>query len=81
MRQEGYVVHKGKMRNVNNILVVKTQGKNQLGRPKHRSEYNIKWILWKQSGKECIGFLWLRIWTLMNTVMRHFKFHDRQRIS
>jgi hypothetical protein len=25
--------------------------------------------------------LWLRIWTLMNTVMRHFKFHDRQRIS
>jgi hypothetical protein len=39
--------------NANKILIRKPVGKRPLGRPRHRWEDNLKWIL--------TGFIWLRI--------------------
>jgi hypothetical protein len=36
MRQEGKVARMGEMRNANNILVGKYEGKRPLGRPRHK---------------------------------------------
>jgi hypothetical protein len=46
------------MRNAYNILVGKPEGKNQLGRPRHKWEDNIKMDL-----MACTGFIWFRIGT------------------
>jgi hypothetical protein len=39
----------------------KPEGKRPLGRPTRRQE--VKWILEKQNGVVCTGFIWLRIGT------------------
>jgi len=38
MRWAGYVVHMGDRRGICRVLVGKSEGKRQLGRPKHRWE-------------------------------------------
>jgi hypothetical protein len=47
----GHVALMGEMRNVNNILVGKPKGKRPLGRPRHREEVILVWILGKYGGK------------------------------
>jgi hypothetical protein len=42
VRLEGYVAHIGKMRNLYKILVGRPQGKELLGRLRHRSQGNFK---------------------------------------
>jgi hypothetical protein len=44
------------------ILVVKLEGKRQIGSPRRRWEDNIKMdFLWKQGSEMRIGFIWLSI--------------------
>jgi hypothetical protein len=51
------------IRNAYTILVGKHEGKGPLGRPRRRSEDNIKMNL-KETGCECwTRFIWLRIGT------------------
>jgi hypothetical protein len=57
MRWEGHVARMGKVRNTYKILVGNREGKRPLGRPRHRWEDDIKWIL----GRALIGFIWLRV--------------------
>jgi hypothetical protein len=61
------------VRNENNILNRKREGKRSLGKPTSRWENNIILILNKQGGNVRIGFAWFRagignIRVLVNTV-------------
>jgi hypothetical protein len=47
--------------NAHRILVGKPEGKRPLGRPRLRSEDNIKWILERKNGVVWTGLIWLRI--------------------
>jgi hypothetical protein len=49
----------GKKRNAYRTFV----GKKQLETPRHRWEKILKWILEKQNGMICTGFIWFRIGT------------------
>jgi hypothetical protein len=66
-------------RNVNSILMVKSEGKRSLGRPRRRWVYNIK-VDFRELGWGGMG--WINLtqdrdqWrALLNTVMRTFGFH------
>jgi hypothetical protein len=48
------------IRNANNILLGKSEGKRSLGRPRRRWENNIKIDLRKIGFEVWIGFIWLR---------------------
>jgi hypothetical protein len=59
MRWAGHVARMAEKRNVDGILVGKSEGKRPLGRPRRRWVDNIKLyreMVW-------IGLIWLRIWT------------------
>jgi len=45
------------------ILVGKPDGRRPAGRPKHRCELMLEWILGKHSGKDGTGCIWLRVGT------------------
>jgi hypothetical protein len=51
------------MKNIYSILVRRSEVKRQLGRPGHRWEDNIRWVLRKYGGKLWTGCIWLRIRT------------------
>jgi hypothetical protein len=53
----------GEVRGAYNILVGKPEGWRPLGRPWHKWEDNIRWILGKWGLGMWIGFMWLRIGT------------------
>jgi len=53
----------GERRDVYRTLVGKTEGKGQLGRPRHRWENNVKWIFRKWDVEVRTGSSWLRIGT------------------
>jgi hypothetical protein len=72
MRRVGHVAHRGKMRNSYKVLVGKSEGKKQLGRPRCRWEDTI--IELKEI--RCEGVDWIHLdqdrdqwWALVNTVM------------
>ena len=50
-------------RGVHNVLVGKPEGKRPLGRPRHRWEVILKWILRKWERVVRTGWDWLRIGT------------------
>ena len=54
----GHVAHMGERRGVYMVLVGKSEGKRQLGRPKHRWEGNIKMDL-QEVG--CGGMDWIEL--------------------
>jgi hypothetical protein len=56
------VVCIGASRNVYRILVIKSEGKTRLGRPRHRWEDNVKMDL-RLDTVVCVGLIWLRMWT------------------
>jgi hypothetical protein len=58
----------GEMRNAYRMLVGKPEGKRSLERPRCRWKIILDWILGKQDGKLCTGFICLGIGT-MNMVM------------
>jgi hypothetical protein len=63
----------GEMRNAYSILVGKPEGKRPLGRPRHRSENNIRMVL-REIGWEGVNWIYLAQvrdqWqALVNTVM------------
>jgi len=58
MRWMGHVAHMGERRGVYMVLVGKSEGKRQLGRPKHRWEGNIKMDL-QEVG--CGGMDWIEL--------------------
>jgi hypothetical protein len=62
MRGAGHVPRIEEMRNVQNILVGKPEGKILLGRPRRRWEDNIRMDL-TEGKKVWTGFIWLRIGT------------------
>jgi transposase len=66
------VAHMGEETKLYRVLVGKPEGKRPLGRPRHRGEDGIKWILAKLAG----GVEWIKLardrgrWrALVNTVM------------
>ena len=63
MRWEGRVVSMGEGRGVHRVLVGKTEGKRTLGRPRRRSEDNIKMDVQEVGGGVRTGWSWLRIGT------------------
>jgi hypothetical protein len=56
------------MRNVFTILVGEPEDKRPCGRPEHMWGHNFK-MDHKGMGYDCAGFIWLRLGTLVNTVM------------
>jgi len=73
MRWAGHVARTGKKRDVNRVLVDKSEGQRSLGRPRHRWEDNMKMDL-QEVG--CRGMDWIelaqyrdRCRALVNTVM------------
>jgi len=68
-----HLAHLGERRDIYRILMGKTEGKRQLGRPRHRWEDNVKWILrkWDVGGKDWIKLAQDRDrWrTIVNEVM------------
>jgi hypothetical protein len=62
MRWVWHVARMAEMRTVYKIMVVKSEGKKQLVRTRHR-RVGIKLILVKQGWSVWIGFIWLRIGT------------------
>jgi hypothetical protein len=63
LRWAGHVARMGEDRGVHRVLVGKPEGKRPLGRPRHRSEDNIKMGLQEVGGVVGIGCSWLRIVT------------------
>ena len=61
MRWLGHVVHMGERRGMYKVLVRKSEGKRQLGRPRHRWEDNIKMDLQEVGCGVWTGLSWLRI--------------------
>ena len=59
----GHVAHMGERRGMYRVLVGKTEGKRPPGRPRHRSEDNIKMDLQKVGCGVWTGSNWLRIGT------------------
>jgi hypothetical protein len=70
VRQSGHVPRKGEKRNAYKILVGKTEGKNPLGKPRHRWMGNIKMDLREIGcgGMDSIDLAQDR--ALVNTVMK-----------
>jgi hypothetical protein len=58
MRWVVHVAHVGQLRNADNIVVEKPEGKWPRGRPRHRWEYNIR-IDFKEIG--CEGVDWIKL--------------------
>jgi hypothetical protein len=59
----------GEVRSAYNILIRKPEGKRPFGRHKLRCEGNIRIDVREMDGKVGTGFIWLRIGTIVNTVM------------
>jgi hypothetical protein len=60
MRWAGHVTRMGEERNVYRVLVGKPEGKRPIGRPRHRWEDVLEWILGGLVGRVWSGFTWLR---------------------
>ena len=58
MRWVGHVAHMGERGYVHRVLVVKSEGKRPLGRPRRRWEYNTKMDLQEV---ECGGVDWIEL--------------------
>jgi hypothetical protein len=63
MRWAGDVARMGEKRNAYRLLVGKSEGKSQLGRPRHRWVDNIRMYLVRWDGVMWTGLVWLRIGT------------------
>jgi hypothetical protein len=60
-RWAGHVACIGEMRNAYKILVGKPAGKSYSEDLDVDGRIVLEWVLWKQGGKVCTGFIWLRI--------------------
>jgi hypothetical protein len=63
MRWVGHITHMGDVRNAQNILVGKPQGKRQLRRPRHDGKIILERILGKKGERVWTGCSWFRIRT------------------
>jgi hypothetical protein len=61
MRWAGHVACMRKEREVYEVLVGEPEGKRPLGRPRHKWEDGIRWMLGRLAGEVWIGLVWLRI--------------------
>jgi len=77
MRWEGHMVHIGKGRGVNRVLVGKPEGKRPLGRPRRRWEENIKMDL-QEVGGSCGDRMELtqdrKSWKALVSTVKNFRF-------
>ena len=64
MRWVGHVVCKGERKGLYRVLVGKPEGKRPLGRPRRKSEGNIKMDLQEVGWGLWTGLIWLRIGTV-----------------